>query len=194
MVIVSFSCTGPFVGSILAAAVTGGLAAKPILGMMFFGLAFSLPFVLFSFFPSLMKILLGFSFKYLASADAYFGLGIITRTLVISIWIVLAILLGVYLLGKIKTSHDSEINHVGTFRLLFAIASFSFAVYLVPGLFGAPLNSLSGLLPPSDESTFTIGSGTGQQSGTVQGAITQGLCGPAKYANSNNNVHYGHPS
>ncbi|MBP9585107.1 MAG: thioredoxin family protein, partial [Bacteroidales bacterium] len=212
MVIVSFSCTGPFVGSILAAAVTGGLAAKPILGMMFFGLAFSLPFVLFSFFPSLMKkmpksggwlnvvkvvfafILLGFSFKYLASADAYFGLGIITRTLVISIWIVLAILLGVYLLGKIKTSHDSEINHVGTFRLLFAIASFSFAVYLVPGLFGAPLNSLSGLLPPSDESTFTIGSGTGQQSGTVQGAITQGLCGPAKYANSNNIVPYGLPS
>ena len=212
MVIVSFSCTGPFVGSILAAAVTGGLAAKPILGMMFFGLAFSLPFVLFSFFPSLMKkmpksggwpnvvkvvfafILLGFSFKSLASADAYFGLGIITRTLVISIWIVLAILLGVYLLGKIKTSHDSEINHVGTFRLLFAIASFSFAVYLVPGLFGAPLNSLSGLLPPSDESTFTIGSGTGQQSGTVQGAITQGLCGPAKYANSNNIVPYGLPS
>ena len=212
MVIVSFSCTGPFVGSILAAAVTGGLAAKPILGMMFFGLAFSLPFVLFSFFPSLMKkmpksggwlnvvkvvfafILLGFSFKYLASAVAYFGLGIITRTLVISIWIVLSILLGVYLLGKIKTSHDSDINHVGTFRLLFAIASFSFAVYLIPGLFGAPLNSLSGLLPPSDESTFTIGSATSQQSGTVQGTITQGLCGPAKYANSNNIVPYGLPS
>lgn len=212
MVIVSFSCTGPFVGSILAAAVTGGLAAKPILGMMFFGLAFSLPFVIFSFFPSLMKkmpksggwlnvvkvvfafILLGFSFKYLASADAYFGLGIITRTIVISVWIVLAILLGTYLLGKLKTSHDSEVSHVGTFRLLFAIASFSFAVYLVPGLFGAPLNSLSGLLPPADESTFTIGSGSGQTASSTQGEPTQGLCGPAKYANTKNIVPYGLPS
>ena len=113
MVIVSFSCTGPFVGSILAAAVTGGLALKPILGMFAFGLAFSLPFVIFSFFPSLMKkmpksggwlnvvkvvfafLLLGFSMKYLAAADAYFGLGIITRSIFISVWIVLAILLGI---------------------------------------------------------------------------------------------------
>ncbi len=212
MVIVSFSCTGPFVGSILAAAVTGGLAAKPVLGMMFFGLAFSLPFVLFSFFPSLMKkmpksggwlnvvkvvfafILLGFSFKYLASADAYFGLGIITRTLVISIWIVLAILLGVYLLGKLKTSHDSDINHVSTFRLLFAIASFSFAVYLVPGLFGAPLTPLSGLLPPADESTFSIGSGGYSEGTALQGEPTQGLCGVAKYANTKNRAPYGLPS
>lgn len=208
MVIVSFSCTGPFVGSILAAAVTGGLAIKPILGMMFFGLAFSLPFVLFSFFPSLMKkmpksggwlnvvkvvfafVLLGFSFKYLAAADAYFGLGIITRTLVISIWIVLSTLLGIYLLGKLKTSHDSDLNHVGTFRLLFAIASFTFGVFLIPGLFGAPLNSLSGLLPPADESTFVIGSGSTQNS-TTQGESTQGLCGPAKYANESNKAPYG---
>lgn len=209
MVIVSFSCTGPFVGSILAAAVTGGLAAKPILGMFFFGLAFSLPFVIFSFFPSLMKkmpksggwlnvvkvvfafILLGFSMKYLASVDAYFGLGIITRTLFISVWIVLAIMLGVYLLGKIKTSHDSDTPHVGTFRLILAIASFSFAVFLVPGMFGAPLSSLSGLIPPADESTFTIGSGGTQNTTAQSGEPTAGLCGPAKYSNPKHKAPHG---
>jgi len=208
MVIVSFSCTGPFVGSILAAAVTGGLALKPILGMFFFGLAFSLPFVIFSFFPSLMKkmpksggwlnvvkvvfafILLGFSFKYLASVDAYFGLGIITRSLFISVWIVLAILLGVYLLGKFKTSHDSDTPYVGTGRLVLAIASFSFAVYLIPGMFGAPLSSLSGLIPPADESTFTIGSQNSQATFATTQDSTQGTV-PVKYANPQHKAPYG---
>jgi thiol:disulfide interchange protein DsbD len=208
MVIVSFSCTGPFVGSILAAAVTGGLALKPILGMFFFGLAFSLPFVIFSFFPSLMKkmpksggwlnvvkvafafILLGFSFKYLASVDAYFGLGIITRSLFISVWIVLAVLLGVYLLGKFKTSHDSDTPYVGTGRLVLAIASFSFAVYLLPGMFGAPLSSLSGIIPPADESTFTIGA----QSTQTTPAATEGLTPvgvTVKYADPQHKAPYG---
>lgn len=208
MVIVSFSCTGPFVGSILAAAVTGGLALKPILGMFFFGLAFSLPFVIFSFFPSLMKkmpksggwlnvvkvvfafILLGFSFKYLASVDAYFGLGIITRSLFISVWIVLAIMLGVYLLGKFKTSHDSDTPYVGTGRLVLAIASFSFAVYLLPGMFGAPLASLSGLIPPADESTFTIGSQSSQSAFATTQDSTQGTV-PVKYANPQHKAPYG---
>ncbi|MEN6618528.1 MAG: cytochrome c biogenesis protein CcdA [Rikenellaceae bacterium] len=210
MVIVSFSCTGPFVGSILAVSVTGGLALKPVLGMFFFGLAFSLPFVLFSSFPSLMKkmpksggwlnvvkvvfafILLGFSLKYLASVDAYFGWGILSRSLFISIWIVLATLLGLYFLGKIKTSHDSDLDHVGTGRLIFAIASFSFAVYLVPGLFGAPLSSLSGILPPADKSTFVIGSGSGTNTTEVSAAaIPEGLCGPAKYADPKHRAPYG---
>ena len=219
MVIVSFSCTGPFVGSILAAAVTGGLALKPILGMFFFGLAFSLPFVLFSFFPSLMKkmpksggwlnvvkvvfafILLGFSLKYLASVDAWFGLGIITRPVFISIWIVLAALLGFYFMGMFKTSHDSDTKHVGTGRLLFAIASFSFAVYLIPGLFGAPLASLSAIIPPADESTFVIGSGSSTSSAQSSSAqslsaegVPEGLCGPAKYADPNHKAPYGLPA
>ncbi|MFA5848619.1 MAG: cytochrome c biogenesis protein CcdA [Bacteroidales bacterium] len=214
MVVVSFSCTGPFVGSILAAAVTGGLALKPILGMFFFGLAFSLPFVLFSFFPSLMKkmpksggwlnvvkvvfafILLGFSLKYLASVDAWFGLGILTRTVFISIWIVLATLLGFYFMGKFKTSHDSDTGHVSTGRLLFAIASFSFAVYLVPGLFGAPLASLSAIIPPADESTFVIGSGSTTSSAPeLSGEVVpEGLCGPAKYADPNHKAPYGLPA
>lgn len=210
MVIVSFSCTGPFVGSILAAAVTGGLAIKPILGMAVFGFAFALPFVIFSFFPALMKkmpksggwlnivkvifafVLLGFSLKYLASVDAYFGWGIITRALFISIWIAIAILLGIYLLGKLKTSHDSDTPYVGTFRLLLAIASFSFAIYLIPGLFGAPLASLSGLIPPQDGSTLVIGSGPATTSQIESNEeISQGLCGPAKYATAKNKAPHG---
>lgn len=211
MVVVSFSCTGPFVGSILAAAVTGGLALKPILGMFFFGLAFSLPFVLFSFFPSLMKkmpksggwlnvvkvvfafILLGFSLKYLASVDAWFGLGILTRTVFISIWIVLAALLGFYFMGKFKTSHDTDTKHVGTGRLLFAIASFSFAVYLIPGLFGAPLASLSAIIPPADENSFVFGSGSSTSAAPELsgGIVPEGLCGPAKYADPNHRAPYG---
>ena len=210
MVIVSFSCTGPFVGSILAAAVTGGLAIKPILGMAAFGLAFSLPFVIFSFFPALMKkmpksggwlnivkvvfafILLGFSLKYLASVDTYFGWGIITRALFISIWIAISILLGVYLLGKFKTSHDSDTQYVGTFRLLLVIASFSFAIYLIPGLFGAPLASLSGLIPPQDGSTLVLGSNSSATSQAVsEEEVSRGLCGPAKYATAKNKAAYG---
>lgn len=211
MVIVSFSCTGPFVGSILAAAVTGGLAIKPILGMAAFGLAFSLPFVIFSFFPSLMKkmpksggwlnvvkvvfafILLGFSFKFLAVVDNYFGLGIITRALFISLWIAIAILLALYLLGKIKTPHDSETSSVGTFRILLAIASFTFAIYLVPGLFGAPLPSLSGLIPPQDGSTLVIGAsaaGATTDSATSVGEVSKGLCGEARYATPKNKAPY----
>jgi len=203
MVIVSFSCTGPFVGSILAAAVTGGVAVKPILGMMMFGLAFSLPFVIFSFFPSLMKkmpksggwlnvvkvvfafILLAFSLKYLAMVDSYFGWGIITRAMFIASWIVISILLGVYLLGKLKTSHDSNIEYASTPRILAAIVSFTFAIYLVPGLFGAPLASLSALIPPEDGSTIVL-SQSSLGTSTNQDMISSGLCGEAKYATTKN--------
>ncbi len=214
MVIVSFSCTGPFVGSILAASVTGGLALKPILGMFVFGFAFSLPFVIFSMFPSLMKkmpksggwlnvvkvvfafILLAFSLKFLASADAYFGLGIITRSIFISVWIVIAALLGLYLLGIIKTSHDSEVKHAGPGRVISAILSFSFAVYLIPGLFGAPLASLSALIPPEDGSTISIGyrgATSGEPTSDITG-VTTGLCGVAKYATPKNRAPHGLPS
>lgn len=210
MVIVSFSCTGPFVGSILAAAVTGGLALKPILGMFAFGFAFSLPFVIFSFFPSLMKkmpksggwlnvvkvvfafVLMAFAMKYLYTVDAYFGWGILNRAIFISIWIVIAVLLGMYLLGKITTSHDSKVESVGVGRIVTAIVSFAFAVYLVPGLFGAPLSSLSGLLPPPDQSTIVIsgiGAGTGTEVSSTEPST--GLCSEAKYATSKNRAPHG---
>ena len=209
MVIVSFSCTGPFVGSILAASVTGGLALKPIMGMFFFGLGLSFPFVLFSAFPSLMKkmpksggwlnvvkvvfafILLAFSLKYLASVDAYFGWGIFNRAVVLCAWIVLSVMLGIYFLGKLKLSHDSDVPHISTWRLILAFLSFFFAIYLLPGLFGAPLNSLSGLLPPKDGSTIEIGSAVAPGGAITTGALTQGLCGEAKYAASNNIAPYG---
>lgn len=208
MVIVSFSCTGPFVGSILAAAVTGGLAIKPILGMALFGFAFSSPFVLFSFFPSLMKklpksggwlnsvkvifafILLGFSVKFLSSVDLYFGWGIITRALALVIWISIAILMGLYLMGKLRTSNDSPVESVGVFRLFLTIASFSFALYLLPGLFGAPLTPLSGLLPPADNSTqLFVGSST-TSSLVEESAVSRGLCGEAPYATEKNKAPY----
>lgn len=214
MVIVSFSCTGPFVGSILAAAVSGGVAIKPVLGMLVFGLAFSLPFVIFSFFPSLMKkmpksggwlnmvkvifafILLAFSMKYLSAVDVWFGWGIISRPLVISVWIAISVCLGLYLLGKIKTSHDSPVSDVGAGRVVFAIASFSFAIFLIPGLFGAPLSHLSALLPPASETTSNVfnnaSSSISDQTGSIQPANTESSsCAPIKYADPKHAAPYG---
>ena len=177
MVIVSFSCTGPFVGSILAAAVLDGVALRPIVGMAVFGLGFSLPFVVLSFFPGVMKklpksggwlnmvkvvfayIMLAFAMKFLYNIDAYFGWGIITRLGFIASWAVLALLLGLYFLGVFRTSHDSPTDGIGWGRHIAAIVCITFAFYLIPGLFGAPLQSISGLIPPMDGSTLTISSG-----------------------------------
>ena len=179
MVIVSFSCTGPFVGSILAAAVVGGVTLKPILGMAVFGAAFSLPFVVCSFFPGMMKklpksggwlnvvkvvfafVLMAFAVKFLYNVDAYFGWGIITRLGFLAIWITLVVLLGLYFLGVIRTDHDSPVDGIGWGRMLVAIACFSFAFYLIPGLFGAPLKSISGMVPPMDGSTTVVSAPAG---------------------------------
>lgn len=206
MVIVSFSCTGPFVGSILAAAVSGGFALKPILGMAVFGIAFSLPFVLFSFFPDIMKklpksgdwlnmvkvvfafVLLAFSFKFFYNIDAYFGWGFFTRLGFLSIWIVLVVMLGLYFLGKIRTHHDGETTSLGWGRLLAAMACFSFAIYLFTGLFGAPLASVSGLVPPPDGSTIVMGASSAS-SLSSDATSGEGLCGPAKYAGSHKAPH-----
>lgn len=176
MVIVSFSCTGPFVGSILAASVMDGVALKPILGMAVFGFAFSLPFVLLSFFPSVMKrlpksggwlnvvkvlfafVMLAFAVKFLYNVDAYFGWGIITRLGVLCLWAALALILGLYFLGIFRTSHDSPAEGIGWGRVLWAIASISFAIYLISGVSGAPLKSISGLIPPQDGSVAFVGS------------------------------------
>ena len=177
MVIVSFSCTGPFVGSILAAAVLDGVALRPIVGMAVFGLGFSLPFVVLSFFPGVMKklpksggwlnmvkvvfayIMLAFAMKFLYNIDAYFGWGVITRLGFIASWVVLALLLGLYFLGVFRTSHDSPTEGIGWGRHIAGIVCITFAFYLIPGLFGAPLQSISGLIPPMDGSTLTISSG-----------------------------------
>lgn len=178
LVLVSFSCTGPIVSSLLIEAV-GGKFLKPLLGMSAFGLGLALPFMAFALFPSFLqslpksggwlnsvKVVLGFievafAFKFLSTADVVYHWGILDREIYLCIWIVVAILLGMYLLGKIKFSHDSDVPHVSVTRLGLAMASFTFAVYMIPGLFGAPLKALSGLLPPMATQDFVLGASTG---------------------------------
>jgi thiol:disulfide interchange protein DsbD len=147
--------------------------------MAVFGAAFSLPFVVCSFFPGMMKklpksggwlnvvkvvfafVLMAFAVKFLYNVDAYFGWGIITRLGFLAIWITLVVLLGLYFLGVIRTDHDSPVDGIGWGRMLVAIACFSFAFYLIPGLFGAPLKSVSGMIPPMDGSTTVISAPAG---------------------------------
>jgi len=173
-VIVSLSCVGPIVGALLVEA-AAGLGAKPIIGMFGFSLAFSIPFTLFAIFPSWLnslprsggwmnsvKIVLGFivlafSLKFLLTIDQGYQLNIISREGYIATWMAIFTLLGLYLLGKIKFKFDSDLQHVGVLRLFLAIASFAFVFYLLPGLFGAPLKTISGLLPPESSQSFNIG-------------------------------------
>jgi thiol:disulfide interchange protein len=172
-VIVSFSCTGPIIGALLVEAASGDVL-RPTIGMLGFGIAFALPFTVFALFPSILSripksggwlnsikvvlgfIMLAFSMKFLMTIDGVYSLGLLSRSLFIAIWIVLFSLLGLYLMGKIKFSHDSDIPYIGTFRLFLIIAVFTFVVYLVPGLFGAPLSGLSSFLPASETSDFNL--------------------------------------
>ncbi|MEM8565796.1 MAG: cytochrome c biogenesis protein CcdA [Bacteroidota bacterium] len=165
LVLVSFSCTGPIVGSILVAS-AGGEVLKPILGMFAFSLAFAIPFTLFAIFPGWLntlpksggwlnsvKVVLGFlelalAFKFLSIADQAFHWGILDRDINIAIWVVIFTLMGFYLLGKIKLPHDSPSDSIGVGKLMLAIATFTFVIYLIPGLWGAPLKALAGYLPP----------------------------------------------
>lgn len=177
LVLVSFSCTGPIVGSLLIEAV-GGKFLKPLLGMAAFGFGLALPFTLFAVFPSFLsnlpksggwlnsvKVVLGFieiafAFKFLSTADVVYHWGILDREIYLSIWIVLAFLLGMYLLGKIKFSHDTDLPYISVPRFGLALLSFCFGVYMIPGLFGAPLKGLSGLLPPMQTQDFILGAST----------------------------------
>jgi thiol:disulfide interchange protein DsbD len=172
-VIVSFSCTGPIIGALLVEAASGDVL-RPTFGMIGFGVAFALPFTIFALFPSIMSripksggwlnsikvvlgfIMLAFSMKFLMTIDSVYSLGILSRSLFIAIWIVLFSLLGLYLMGKIKFSHDSDLPFIGVFRLFLIIAVFTFVVYLIPGLFGAPLNGLSSFLPSQESSEFNL--------------------------------------
>lgn len=201
-VLVSFSCTGPIVGALLVEAASGDVL-RPTIGMFGFGLAFALPFTLFALFPSWMKkmpksggwlnsvkvvlgfIMVAFSLKFASTIDTVYSLGILSRDVYLAIWIVLFVLLGLYLMGKIKFSHDSEVEHIGVFRLVLIIASFTFALYLVPGLFGAPLTRISALLPPRETSGFNLLKAIDENRG--EGAVgTQAegssLCGTPKYS------------
>lgn len=173
LVLVSFSCTGPIVGTILVEASQGGVV-RPVIGMIGFSLAFALPFSLFAIFPQWLntlpksggwlnsvKVVLGFvelalGLKFLSVADQVQHWGLLDREVYIGLWIVLSILCGLYLLGKIKFSHDSDMKYLGVPRLFFAIASFAFVFYLIPGLFGAALPALAGYLPPTTSHGFNL--------------------------------------
>ena len=174
LVLVSFSCTGPIVGSVLIKS-TSGEVWSPIVTMLAFSTAFALPFTLFAFFPSMLKklpksggwlnsvkVVLGFvevalGLKFLSVADQVYHWNLLDREVYLAIWIVVFSLLGLYLLGKIKFAHDSEVKHLSVGRLAMAIGVFSFVVYMIPGMWGAPLKALSGYLPPLSSQDFVVG-------------------------------------
>ncbi len=201
LVLVSFSCTGPIVGGILVAS-AGGEILMPIIGMLGFSLAFALPFGLFAFFPSLLqgmpksggwlnsvKVVLGFieialGLKFLSIADQTYHWGILDREVYLAIWIVIFALLGIYLLGKIKFAHDSDLKHVGVPRLFLVIVTFSFVIYMIPGMFGAPLKMLSGYLPPQQSIDFDLERlGRESAANTIEKlGVDSKLCFKAKYS------------
>ena len=173
LVLVSFSCTGPIVGSILVES-AGGQILKPIVGMFSFSLAFAIPFTLFAIFPEWLnslpksggwlnsvKVVLGFlelalGLKFLSVADQVYHWGLLDREIYLAIWIVIFALIGFYLLGKIRLPHDSVLEKIGVPRLILAIVSFSFVVYLIPGMVGAPLKGLAGYLPPMTTHDYNL--------------------------------------
>ena len=203
LVLVSFSCTGPIVGAILVKSASGDIL-MPIIGMLGFSLAFALPFGLFAFFPSWLsglpksggwlnsvKVVLGFleialGLKFLSIADQTYHWHILDREVYLAFWIVIFFLMGMYLLGKLKFNHDSDLPHISVPRILMAIVVFSFVVYMIPGMWGAPLKALSGYLPPATYQDFDINAivknevaNVSASSGAKPGSA---LCDKPKYA------------
>jgi thiol:disulfide interchange protein len=174
LVVVSFSCTGPLVGSLLAAAATKGDRLGPAIGMFGFSLALALPFTVFALFPSALKSLpksggwlnsikvvlgfleLGFALKFLSNVDLAYHWNWFDREVFLSLWIALGILMGLYLIGKIKFSNDSDLPYLSVPRTFMAIGVFAFIIYMIPGLWGAPLKVISGFLPPPATQDFDL--------------------------------------
>jgi thiol:disulfide interchange protein len=178
LVVVSFSCTGPIVGSVLIDAAVKGERLGPAISMLGFSSALALPFTLFAMFPSALnslpksggwvnavKVVLGFieiafALKFLSNVDLAYHWNLIDREIVLSIWIAIGLLMSLYLIGKIKFSHDSDLPYLSVTRTFIAIAVFAFTIYMIPGLWGAPLKSISALLPPLSTQDFDISSGS----------------------------------
>jgi len=175
LALVSFSCTGPIIGTLLVQASSKGDILAPAIGMFGFALALAIPFTLSAVFPGFMpksggwlnsvKVCLGFlelalALKFLSAADLVWHWDLFDREVFLVLWIVIFTLLGLYILGKIKFSHDSDVPYVSVPRLFIAIFSFAFAMYLVPGLWGAPVNILSGIAPPLNTQDFILGGST----------------------------------
>jgi len=198
LALVSFSCTGPIIGYLLVEAVSKGTLMGPAMGMLGFSAALAIPFMLFAFFPSWLKelprsggwlntvkVTLGFlelalAFKFLSNVDLAYHWGILDREVFLALWIVIFGLLGLYLLGKLRFSHDSDVPFISIPRLFFAIAVLSFTVYMIPGMWGAPLKALSAWLPPSPTQDFNLH----QHSNSISGAQSASSSGIVKkYAN-----------
>lgn len=202
LALVSFSCTGPIIGNLIVLASNGSYLG-PLVGMFGFSVALALPFTLFALFPqwinslgraggwlNSVKVTLGFlelalALKFLSNADLAKGWRLLDREIFLSLWIVLFALLGFYLLGKIKFHHDGELPkndfdqpYVSIPRLVFAVATFSFMVYMIPGLWGAPLKAISAFLPPYGTQDFTATGNAVSYTGTSN----EGVSGPVKYA------------
>ncbi|MDB5151529.1 MAG: disulfide bond formation protein DsbD [Mucilaginibacter sp.] len=174
LALVSFSCTGPIIGTLLVQAATSGARLGPAVGMLGFSIALSFPFVLFALFPSWLnnlpksggwlnsvKVFLGFlelalSLKFLSNVDLTYHWHLFDREVFLVLWIVIAALTGFYLLGKLKFGHDSDVAYVSVPRLFLAIIVLSFSVYMVPGLWGAPLKSIAAFLPPQSSQDFDL--------------------------------------
>jgi thiol:disulfide interchange protein len=179
LAVVSFSCTGPIIGSVLVEAATKGERIGPAVGMFGFSLALALPFTLFAMFPSALKslpksggwlnsvkVILGFieiafALKFLSNVDLAYHWNWFDREIFLSLWIAIGVLMGLYLIGKIKFSHDSELTHLSVPRTFITIIVFAFVIYMVPGLWGAPLKSISAFLPPLSTQDFDLSAGVG---------------------------------
>ncbi len=187
LVLVSFSCTGPIVGNVLISSISGGNFWQPIVTMLAFSIAFALPFTILALFPALLnklpksggwlnsvKVVLGFvelalGLKFLSVADQVYHWNLLDREIYLALWIAIFTLLGLYLIGKLKFKHDSDFKYLGVGRLVLAIFVFAFVVYMIPGMWGAPLKGLSGYLPPIQTQDFVLGNSGGTAMFVIQG-------------------------
>ncbi|MDB5003448.1 MAG: hypothetical protein JWQ34_1673 [Mucilaginibacter sp.] len=202
LVVVSFSCTGPIIGTLLVDAASKGDRLGPAMGMFGFSLALALPFTIFALFPSALKSLpksggwlnsvkvvlgfleLAFALKFLSNVDLAYHWNWFDREIFLSLWIAIGLMIGLYLIGKIKFSHDSDVPYLTIPRTFLAIVVFAFVIYMIPGLWGAPLKSISAFLPPEATQDFNLSSepgGSGSSSASAPAAIPSGI-GERKYA------------
>jgi thiol:disulfide interchange protein DsbD len=201
LVVVSFSCTGPIIGTLLVDAASKGDRLGPAMGMFGFSLALALPFTIFALFPSALKTLpksggwlnsvkvvlgfleLAFALKFLSNVDLAYHWNWFDREIFLSLWIAIGLMIGLYLIGKIKFSHDSDVKYLTIPRTFLAIIVFAFVIYMIPGLWGAPLKSISAFLPPEATQDFNLSSiPDGSGSAAAPSAAIPSSIGERKYA------------
>lgn len=199
LVVVSFSCTGPIIGTLLVDAASKGERLGPAMGMLGFSVALAIPFTIFALFPSMLKSLpksggwlnsvkvvlgfleLAFALKFLSNVDLAYHWNWFDREIFLSLWIALGLLLGLYLIGKIKFSHDSEVKHISVPRFFISVIVFAFVIYMIPGLWGAPLKSISAFLPPPATQDFDLSRGP---DGSASAPVQQTSIKEHKYADN----------